>query len=66
MKFTNREIKDLAIAWFMISLAFAILFSGLSFSFVFLISLFLSALTVGIGFLLHEIMHKYFAQKYGL
>lgn len=50
----------------MISLAFAILFSGLNFSFVFVVSLIISALTVGIGFLLHELMHKYVAQRYGL
>ena len=66
MKFTNKEIRDLLIAWFMISLAFAILFSGLSLSAFFLISLIISGLTVGIGFLLHELMHKFVAQKYGL
>lgn len=66
MKFSNKEIKDLFVAWFFISLAFAILFSGLSLSFFFLISFIISGLTVGIGFLLHEIMHKFFAQKYGL
>ena len=66
MKFSQKEIKDLLIAWFLVSLAFAILFSGLSLSFLFLISFIISGLTVGIGFLLHELMHKYFAQKYGL
>lgn len=66
MKFSHREIKDLLIAWFMISLAFAILFSGLSFNIVFVVSLLISALTAGIGFLLHELMHKYVAQNYGL
>lgn len=66
MKFSNKEIKDLLIAWIMISLAFAILFSGLSLSFVFIVSLLISGLTAGIGFLFHELMHKYTAQKYGL
>ena len=68
MKFNRREIKDLVIAWLIISLAFAILFIEIKnlFSSLFLISLIISAFTVGIGFLLHEIMHKYFAQKYGL
>lgn len=68
MKFSRREIKDLVIAWLIISLAFAILFSGARelFSNKFIISLLISAFTVGIGFLFHEIMHKYFAQKYGL
>lgn len=66
MKFTNKEIKDLLIAWFLISLAFTILFSGLSLSLFFLISFIISGLTAGIGFLFHELMHKYLAQKYGL
>ena len=70
MKFTNREIKDLLLAWLMISLAFAILLSGIETLFskplLFLLSLGISALTAGIGFLFHELMHKYIAQHYGL
>ena len=68
MKFNRREIRDLVIAWLIISLAFAILFSGIKslFSNIFIISLLISAFTVGIGFLFHELMHKYLAQKYGL
>jgi len=70
MKFSNREIKELLIAWLIISLAFAILFSGIAlFSleiFVFITAFLISALTVGISFLFHELMHKYMAQKYGL
>jgi Zn-dependent protease len=59
----------------MISLAFAILFYGgisklfsLNFAviFTFIITLGISALTVGISFLLHELMHKYMSQKYRL
>ena len=71
MRFSRIEIKDLLIAWLMISLAFAILFSGgisilTSVSFSFIIAFAISALTVGIGFLFHELMHKFIAQKYGL
>ncbi len=69
MKFSGKEKKDLFFAGLMISLAFAILLSGglggmLSFSFyiVFVIAFF----TAGIGFLFHELMHKYVAQSYGL
>lgn len=69
MKFSNPEKKDLFYAGLMISLAFAILLSGglggfLSSGvyFVFMIAFF----TAGIGFLLHELMHKYVAQSYGL
>ncbi|MEK6844113.1 MAG: hypothetical protein AABX83_01670 [Nanoarchaeota archaeon] len=71
MKFNKKEIKDLFLAGVMISLAFAILFSGgynallspnVNLIFLFVISFF----TAGIGFLLHELMHKYFAQRYNL
>ena len=48
----------------MISLAFAIVMTGFSFSINFLIAIFVSALTVGVGFLLHELAHKLVAQKY--
>jgi len=70
MKFSQKELKDLFLAWLMISIAFAILLSGgpevfLSLN-VFIISLTISGLTVGIGFLFHELMHKYMAQKYHL
>jgi len=65
MKFSSIEKKDLFYAGFMISLAFAILLSGglsgLNTT-IFLIAFF----TAGIGFLLHELMHKYVAQGYGL
>ena len=71
MKFSNREIKDLLFAWFMISLAFAVLFAGsykvlLNFNFTLVFSFVIAFFTAGLGFLLHEIMHKYVARKYGL
>lgn len=70
MRFSQKEIKDLFFAWLLISLAFAILFSGGAYfftaGFAFLLSFTISGLTVGISFLLHELMHKYIAQKYGL
>lgn len=72
MKFTNKETKDLFWAGLMISLAFAVLLSGglntlteikgIDFVIIFLIAFF----TAGIGFLLHELMHKYVAQSYKL
>ena len=70
MKFTKTEKRDLINAGVMISLAFAILLAGgfqglLSFSPVLLILFVMSFFTAGIGFLLHEIMHKYIAQSYG-
>jgi len=65
MKFSPIETKDLFYAGVMISLAFAILLSGGLLGLnttIFLIAFF----TAGLGFLLHELMHKYVAQGYGL
>jgi len=74
IKTSKIELIDITKAWVAISLAFALAFSGfnlfngklfnvfsLSFLFFFLISLF----TAGIGFLLHELGHKFMAQRYG-
>ena len=66
MKFSHVEIQHLLRAWVVISLAFAILNSrGFSLTPGFFFAAAISAVTVGVGFLLHELMHKYFAQKYG-
>jgi Zn-dependent protease len=54
----------LAKAWIVISLAFAIAMSGFSVSKI-IIVFFVSALTVGVAFLLHELAHKLVAQHYG-
>jgi len=65
MKFSSIEKKDLFYAGIMISLAFAILLSGGLLNLnatIFLIAFF----TAGLGFLLHELMHKYVAQSYSL
>lgn len=63
MVFTDTEIKELLKAWAAISLAFAIAISGGRLFVPQLLAL--SGLTVGIGFLLHELGHKFVAQKYG-
>ncbi|MBI5397932.1 hypothetical protein HZB03_00580 [Candidatus Woesearchaeota archaeon] len=67
-KFTmhDNEIADLVKAWLAISLAFAIVLGGFSFSFAFLLRLLAAGFTVGTGFLLHELGHKVVAQRYGL
>lgn len=66
MRFSHVEIQHLLRAWIVISLAFAILNNrGFSLTPAFLVAAAISAVTVGTGFLLHELMHKYFAQKYG-
>jgi len=61
---SETEIKDLIKAWIAISIAFAIIMKSsldLSFYQVFIVA----AVTVGTGFLLHELGHKIIAQKYG-
>ena len=66
MKFSHVEIQHLLRAWVVISFSFAMLHSGgFSLTAGFFVSAAISAFTVGMGFLLHELMHKYFAQKYG-
>jgi Zn-dependent protease len=59
------EKKDLLKAWIMISLAFAIAFGGLSFDSRFIATFVVAAITVGIGFLVHEMSHRVLARKYG-
>ena len=65
METSKKEIVDILKAWIVISLAFAIILSNRNFSNNFLFNLFLAAVTVGVGFLFHELAHKVLAQKYG-
>ncbi|MDA1197160.1 MAG: site-2 protease family protein [Nanoarchaeota archaeon] len=62
---SREEIQDLIKAWIVISFAFAMVLSGsfldAGFSGFFVIS----ALTVGIGFIFHELAHKIVAQRFG-
>ena len=67
-RITRREEFDLFIAWIAISLAFAIIFLreiGRADPVIALTFLALSLFTVGIGFILHEMAHKFTAMKYG-
>ena len=68
------ELRDIGKALFVLSLAFAFIYSGAYlmggsvsrlFSFSFLLLFFVSLLTAGLGFLLHELAHKVVAQRYG-
>ena len=71
MEFSKAEVKEILKAWFITSLAFAIVFTvrdhgvsatiGPALIFPFILSFF----TVGVGVVLHELGHKYFGQKYG-
>ncbi|MDP3765349.1 MAG: hypothetical protein Q8R04_02450 [Nanoarchaeota archaeon] len=62
---SETELKDLIKAWLAISTAFAIALSTSIFSFDFYSKFVIASLTVGIGFLLHEIGHKIVGQRYG-
>jgi Zn-dependent protease len=68
MKFSQTEITDLLKAWIAISIAFGIIIAKeKSISIAapeFIAPLSIAALTVGIGFLFHELGHKYMAQRY--
>jgi len=71
-KTSEREIADIIKAWLAVSAAFAILLTQADIPLFadgfwrsFNVNLIISSLTVGIGFLLHEIAHKIVAQKYG-
>ncbi len=63
---SEAELKDLIKAWIAISIAFGILLSGASiFSAKFYSSFVVASLSVGIGFIFHEMGHKLMAQRYG-
>ncbi len=64
MVFSDTEIKELLKAWAAISVAFAIASGGINSLFDPQVLSF-SALTVGLGFLIHEMGHKFVAQHFG-
>ena len=64
MRFSDIEKQHLMKAWIAVSLAFAILMGNI-FSAEFIIYFVISLVTVGLGFLLHEMAHKFVAQRYG-
>ncbi|MEM4254683.1 MAG: metalloprotease [Candidatus Woesearchaeota archaeon] len=64
MRFSRIEIQHLFRAWLLVSIAFAIAFAGFSLDTKFWIAVAVSGLTAGIGFIGHELMHKFVAQKH--
>ncbi|MFA5142129.1 MAG: site-2 protease family protein [Candidatus Woesearchaeota archaeon] len=60
---SRKEMTDLAIACFAISLAFAIAIGSKELSFF--TTWLITAITVGTAFILHEMGHKLMAQKFG-
>lgn len=59
---SNKELIDLAKAWFAISLAFGLALGGITVKFF--ESFIIAIVVVGTGFLCHELAHKFVAQKY--
>ena len=62
---SRTELVDLIKAWLAISIAFSILLGGSIFSFGFINVFMIASLTVGLGFIAHEMAHKVVAQRYG-
>jgi Zn-dependent protease len=66
IKFTSKEVVDIIISMSVIALIFAYLFSGRNLSspnFYTLIPI--TFIAVGLGFVLHELAHKFMAIRYG-
>jgi Zn-dependent protease len=64
IKFTSTEIRDLFIAFFVISLCFGIANTGRNMT-ALLKLLPMIMVGVGLGFILHEVGHKFISMKYG-
>jgi Zn-dependent protease len=67
-RISRRERLDLLIAWIAVSFAFAIIFirdAGRLDPVLMLLFIGISLVTVGIGFVAHEMAHKYTALRYG-
>ena len=76
LEFSERELRDLAVAWLALGVAFSLLLEpqlrnvlfgrlgGLTVDGI-VSTLVISLLTVGVGFLLHEIAHKVVAVRFG-
>ncbi|MUV60940.1 metalloprotease [Halobacterium sp. CBA1126] len=73
MNFSNRELRDLAVAWLALGLAFSLLYVPVSATTIvdvlasvrFREEFALSLATVGVAFLLHELAHKVVAVRFG-
>lgn len=81
LSFSRKEVRDILIAWIALSVAFTVAITGgllngfssrlsmvvngvteyLGLEETFLLAL----ITIGVGFVLHELMHKFIAERYG-
>jgi Zn-dependent protease len=71
--FSSVEVRDIVVAWLALGIAFALGLSGGAPGLLgrfggsrFLVFYGISLVTIGPGFVLHELMHKFTAQRYGL
>jgi len=71
LRFSSRELRDLAVAWVALGVAFAIFFAGGGSRAVSMLlnqgvvgPLLVSLVTAGLGFLLHELAHKVVAVRF--
>lgn len=65
-KFSKQEIIDLSISIIVLTLIISFMYSRGNFTVdMFLLLLPIAFVTVGLGFILHELGHKFVAQKYG-
>jgi len=64
VKFTSREIRDIIISMLVIAGAFAYIFSGRNLN-IFFYLIPVTLVSVGLGFVLHELSHKFVAVHYG-
>jgi Zn-dependent protease len=71
LRFSSRELRDLAVAWIALGVAFAIFFAGGGSRAVSMLleagvvgPLVVSLVTAGLGFLLHELAHKVVAVRF--
>jgi Zn-dependent protease len=71
VRFSGRELRDLALAWVALSVAFALFFAGGGTAGVrsilragVVLPVVVSLVTAGVGFLLHELAHKVVAVRF--
>ncbi len=63
-RISRKERFDLVVAWLAISVAFSLIFPRPD-VLAYVTNLALSMVTVGVGFVLHELAHKFTAMRYG-
>jgi Zn-dependent protease len=66
MRFSEAEIIDLLKAWIATAIAFGIYFMAAEGVDKFLQVILIAACTAGVGFIAHELMHKYAAHRFGV